>query len=126
MQGMRTSKGSYVVLYTVAIKTSSTPHVAEGAAVDESSQEDRVTREPDPTCELCIGPPPQVTGSAGKLILHKLILFAGCADPAAAHFPFPYDLQDRKVLLTEKPDPRQVPVLGEDLSDSITENSRAC
>ena len=41
------------------------------------------------TFQLIIGPPAQLTGLAGELILHILVILAGGADPAAAHLSFP-------------------------------------
>lgn len=49
-------------------------------------------QEAAPTCQVCTGPPSQLAGLAGELVLHVLILFAGCADPAAAHLSFANDL----------------------------------
>lgn len=40
------------------------------------------------TCEAVVRPRSQLTGTAGVLVGHKLVLFAGRAGPAAAHLAF--------------------------------------
>lgn len=45
-----------------------------------------------PTCQLFIRPPSQLACLTGKLILDVLVVLARRANPAAAHFTFPYHL----------------------------------
>lgn len=45
-----------------------------------------------PTFQLFVGPPAQLTGLACELILDKLVVLTGRADPAATHLSLPDDL----------------------------------
>lgn len=45
-----------------------------------------------PTCQVFIRPPSQLACLTGKLILDILVVLACRANPAAAHFTFPYHL----------------------------------
>lgn len=42
-----------------------------------------------PTCQVVVGPPAELACLAGELILNKLVVLAGSADPAAAHLTLP-------------------------------------
>ena len=52
-------------------------------------------KEDEPTFQLSFRPPAQLAGLACELILDVLIVFAGCANPAAAHLALPDHLVDK-------------------------------
>lgn len=52
----------------------------------------QVSEEYKHTFQFFVRPPAQVTGLARELILDVLVVFAGSADPAAAHLSLPYHL----------------------------------
>lgn len=48
------------------------------------------------TFQFSVWPPSQLTGLACELVLDILVVFAGGADPAAAHFSLPDNLSEIK------------------------------
>jgi len=52
--------------------------------------------------QFLVRPPAELAGLAGELVLDELVVLAGGADPAAAHFSLPDHLGNEKVrnLLT--------------------------
>lgn len=53
-----------------------------------------------PTCQKIIGPPSQLTGLTGELILNVLVVLTRGADPTAAHLALPDHLHTQDTDLT--------------------------